>query len=292
MTCHRWIRLLLLPAALALTPLSSCWCITPTGLDGVVEAFIRADCHFAFVCCTAPERAQFFTRSFRDEGACVAESLEEGNGGNVVTDRAKVVIAAGKGTFDQERADECLKPRLDALNSCDSEAILGGGLPGDPVCAAEQARGFVVGNVEDGDDCNDDIECADFGVCDRSGNDDDTITTAGECKAARAEGEECIDNDGNVFACFPGTFCINDGQGNFTCEQVELLADGEDCFDDAQCESNFCEERSTFTCVISGEPCTEATQEADCPALGDFCGEDEEQVCAANDVSVEVCDGA
>jgi hypothetical protein len=268
---------------------SSCWLFAPTGLDGFVEAFIRADCKFAFSCCTAPERAQFFPRAFRDEGTCIEESIEEGSGGNVVVDRAKAVIAAGKGEFDQARADECLKPLLDARNNCDAEAVItGAGL--DARCAAEQGRGFVVGNVDDGDDCNDDIECKDFGVCDRSDNDADTITTAGECKAAVDDGGDCSDGQ----ACFPGLVCTGNADfTEFTCEEPELLDDGEDCFADEQCDSGFCEERTVFRCNFTGEPCTEATEADDCDTtIGDSCEEDFEDVCGGGDnVSVEVCDG-
>lgn len=285
----RFLRLPLLAFALAL-PLStsSCWLFTPTGLDGFLEAFIRADCKFAFTCCSPPEREQFFPRSFRDEGTCVQESLEEGSGGNVVVDRAKAVIAAGKGEFNQARADECLKPLLDDRNSCDSQAVLTGGA--DVKCAAEQGRGFVVGNVEDGDDCNDDIECADFGVCDRSGNEDDVVTTAGECKAAVDEGGDCGDGE----TCFPGLTCTGNADfTEFTCEQAELLGDGDACFDDAQCESGFCDEQDVFTCFFTGDPCTEATEADDCDVnIGDSCEADVAEVCvAADNLSVEVCDG-
>jgi hypothetical protein len=172
----------LLAVALFSTALfgSSCiWFFAPTSLDGFVEALIRADCHFAFACCTPPERASFFPLNFKDEGACVEESLEQGSAANSVVDRAKAVIAAGKGEFQQDRADECLKPLLDAKNQCDSQAVLAPE-PQDPVCAAEAARGFVKGNVDDGDDCDDDIECADFGFCDRvTDAEEDTLTGRG-----------------------------------------------------------------------------------------------------------------
>ncbi len=287
----RFLRFPLLTLAIVL-PLStsSCWLFAPTGLDGFVEAFIRADCKFAFNCCLAPERAQFFPRAFRDEGTCVQESLEEGSGSNVVVDRAKAVIAAGKGEFDQVRADACLKPLLEARNSCDSQTVLGGGGGLDARCAGEQARGFVVGNVDDGDDCDDDIECANFGFCDRSDNEDDVVTTAGECKEAVDEGGDCSENPN----CFPGLACTpNADFTEFTCEQPVLLDDGEDCGADSQCESNFCDEQSVFQCFFDGEPCTEATEAVDCDVVnGDSCEEDFAEVCAAaGDLSVEVCDG-
>lgn len=272
---------------------SGCWFFSPTGLDGTVEALTRADCHFAFACCTPPERQSFFARNFRDEGTCVSESLEQGSGGNVVVDRAKAVIAAGNGEFQQERADECLKPTLDALNNCDADAVLGAGAANDPVCAAEQARGFVAGSIDDGDGCNDDIECADFGVCDRSDNDPDVVTTEGECRAAKPEGEDCLNPDGGFFACFPGTFCTPDANGDFTCEEFELKGDGEACDVDSECESGSCDGgEEVFACFFDGAPCTEATEAIDCDvAIGDSCEATFSSVCAANDLSVEVCDG-
>jgi hypothetical protein len=282
----------LLAVALFSTALfgSSCiWFFAPTSLDGFVEALIRADCHFAFACCTPPERASFFPLNFKDEGACVEESLEQGNGANSVVDRAKAVVAAGKGEFQQDRADECLKPLLDAKNKCDSQAVLAPE-PQDPVCAAEAARGFVQGNVEDGDDCDDDIECADFGFCDRvTDAEEDTLTTKGKCVAAKPQGEECIDDEGNVSFCFPGTQCTPDANGNFTCEEPELLDNGEECDFDAQCESGVCEDIESGECSIDQAPCVEDT---DCPTPGDFCFPNFESRCAdLGDVNVEVCDG-
>lgn len=269
-----------------------CWFVSPTGLDGAVEALTRADCHFAFACCAPAERQSFFPRNFRDEGTCAAESLEEGNGANVVVDRAKAVIAAGNGAFEQDRADKCLKPVLDALNTCDADVVLGSGATDDPLCTAEQARGFVKGNLDDGDKCNDDIECADFGVCDRSGNDADVVTTEGECRAAKEEGDDCLDPDGGFFACFPGTFCTPNAGGDFTCEQLDLKGDGDPCDVDGECESGSCSgEAEVFGCFFTGDPCTVATEVVDCATPGDSCESTLDSVCASNDVSVEVCDG-
>jgi hypothetical protein len=281
----RFLRIALI-ALLVPVSTSSCWLFAPTGLDGFVEAFLRAECNFAFNCCTPPERAQFFSSNFRDEGTCVSEGLEEGDAGNIVVARAKAVIAAGKGEFDQARADECLKPLLDQRNNCDAEAVLLGA-GADARCAAEQNRGFVVGNVDDGDDCNDDIECADFGFCDRSDNEDDVVTTAGECRASVEEGGDCSENP----FCFPGLACVpNDDFTEFTCEEQELLDNGDECNVNAQCESNFCEESERFLCSSNDAPCTPETALDDCP-IGDFCFEDFSSVCADSDVSVEVCDG-
>jgi hypothetical protein len=263
----------------------SCWAVAPTGLDGFVESQIRAQCHFQFACCTPVER---FT-SFRDEGTCIEESLEEGSTSNLLADRAKAVVAAGKGTFNQARADECLKAGLDALNACDAQTVIGGVAP-DAKCDGERARGFVEGNVEDGDDCDDDIECADFGFCDRvTDAEENTVTTAGKCVAAKAEGETCVD-DGEFFACFPGTACTpNDDGSESTCEEPELLDDGDDCVDDSQCESGFCVQDETGTCATSELPCDE---DSDCDEENfEFCDIVFTGECGDNDLEVEICDG-
>ena len=73
-------------------------------------------------------------------------------------------------------------------------------------------------------------------------------------------------------------------------EEVELKDNGEDCFDDEECASNFCESSERFECSGSGDPCTEETVLDDCP-VGEFCFEQFSSVCADSDLSVEVCDG-
>lgn len=49
----------LLAGIAGLAGAAGCWFFAPTGLDGMAEAMIRAQCHFAFACCTAPERNAF-----------------------------------------------------------------------------------------------------------------------------------------------------------------------------------------------------------------------------------------
>ncbi|HEY4220145.1 MAG TPA: hypothetical protein VGO62_02360, partial [Myxococcota bacterium] len=108
--------------------MASCYVFEPTSLDGFAEASIRAQCHFAFACCTPAERASVEGGSeSRDEGTCVDESLRQGSEVNAVVARAKAVVSANKGTFDQKRADECEKGVLDAENNCDAQAVLAPG---------------------------------------------------------------------------------------------------------------------------------------------------------------------
>lgn len=269
---------------------SGCWFFAPTGLDGVAEAQIRASCHFAFACCTAEERFEFSLRaSSKDEGSCVQENLEEGSGTFNLVDRAKAVVNAGKGTYNQERADECLKPLLDALNNCDAEAVFAASR--DPECEAEQQRGFVEGNVDDGDDCSDSIECVDFGLCRPDPDaDPNTITTAGKCVVPAKEGEKCFDaSTSEVTPCSPGTQCDFSGPEP-VCKESELLADGEECFDDVECKGGFCTTESVQSCSFGGEPCAVDT---DCPnnAVGETCERDEREVCSSDGPKVEICDG-
>ena len=280
-----------LAAAVALAS-AGCWFFSPTSLDGLAEASLRAQCHFAFACCTAPERAEFTSQaSFKDEGTCVSESLDTGSGSNNVVDRAKAVIAANHGTFDQKRADACVKPLIDAQTNCDSKADLGGKPIGDATCGADAARGFVVGNVKDGGKCNDDIECADFGTCDRSDADPNTVTTEGKCKASRKEGEECIDQANNqFFNCVPGTSCQADQAGKFTCQKDKLLDNGAQCNDGSECTSGFCTEGEVKECTFSGDACT---ADADCAdaAFGETCDSVNTTTCTADGPKVDVCNG-
>jgi hypothetical protein len=168
--------------------------------------------------------------------------------------------------------------------------VLGAGLDRDPLCDADAARAFVVGNVEDGDECDDDIECADYGTCDRSENiEDEVISTKGECVASKREGEVCFDANANRLSpCVPGTRCENDGQGQFRCREIVLADNGEDCDGNGDCKSNFCERTEVGTCFFDDAPCVESS---DCATPGDFCDRETRRRCAEPDIKVEACDG-
>jgi hypothetical protein len=279
-------------APLAVFLLASCaWFFAPTSLDGLAEAQIRASCHFAFACCSAPEREAFDQNDFKDEGTCVDESLQSQNTENTTLARAKAVVAAGKGTFDDKRAAECEQPVIDAENKCDAATVLGGKPIADGLCSFDADRGYVKGTVADGQKCNDDIECADYGTCDRSGTDPNTVTTAGKCKAAKANGDVCIDpNTQEQFDCQPGLSCATDPQtGKSTCQPIALEAAGQPCFSGAECKDGFCIKKQVLQCEFSGNPCT---KDADCTDFpGEKCQPQDSSVCSKTGPTVDVCKG-
>lgn len=226
---------------------AGCWFFGPTSLDGMGEANIRAQCHFAFACCTAPERSAYYgLGAYRDEATCVEVTLEDGNYSHLLAARAKAVVGAGNGEFDGQRADECTRPMLDALNSCDADAVLGGANVLDPLCGADAGRMFVVGKLADGEDCTDDLECAGYGTCVVEDPPENTITIAGQCRASRAEGEVCFDptaTEPEYFNCVPGTSCVSGDPGeSSTCQTSAGADNGEPCFNHFECDSAYCDQ--------------------------------------------------
>ena len=186
-----------------------------------------------------------------------------------------------------ELAERCLRPLLDAANACDPNPILGP-TPLDPACAAGQRRAFVVGLVDDGDDCIDDFECADEGTCVVDNDDPELITLQGTCRGRAGDGDDCSERE-----CQTGLQCQLDDEGDQRCAEVELLGKGDACFDDSQCDTGFCKPGTTEVgvCFFDDEiPCSE---DADCDEDGgDFCDFDGEVDGECDDApDVEICDG-
>ena len=255
----------------------------PFAPDQTAETLLRARCKFAFNCCLAAERVDTGLSNARDEATCVEQGLEVGGQDTILGQRVQAAVAAGNAEHNAALAEKCLKPIVDAANSCDAQAFLRPAA--DAECTAAAARGFATGKVGDGDDCTDDIECADEGRCIRNEPDDGEvlISLAGKCAAAAAEGKDCSE-DG---LCQSGLQCQFAAEGS-TCEKIVLLDDGEDCFDASQCKGGACIEIEAGVCFDTDEPCT---NDDDC-AADDFCDSDFTEVCAeAADAKVEICDG-
>jgi len=241
----------------------------PLASDQLFETQVRAQCAFAFNCCEAVERtgAGVEVRN-PDEGACIEQGLETGGDLAVLGQRAKAAVDAGTAVYDGDLAERCLRPMLDAGKACSPEFI---GYSFDTECAVAVSRAFVIGQVKDGDDCIDSLECADEGDCIVDDDDDDALTVSGTCLGRAGEGDECGER-----ACQSGLFCdvLSDTP---TCTPTQLLDDGERCGGDNQCSSNNCLEVDTGTCFGSDEPCG---NNADCDD-GDFCNASSELICAA-----------
>jgi hypothetical protein len=292
-------RILTLAALAALfTTASSCQALFPFSPENLTETRVRALCHFAYACCTPVEAAVYvgFLTQYKDEGACVAELLEDDLLASVhaVDQQARDAVARGAAEYDGEAAEECSRELLDAVNSCDVDALTTGGQVDfskifylvdteDEECSALAQRNFARGNVEDGDECHSSVDCEEFGSCVVE-TDPDVITTEGECVTPGGEGDPC-----NDVGCQPGLQCVYDGEP--TCEDVPRLADGEGCEDNAECDSGFCDfEQSSGNCVDAGTPCLE---DADCDVnAGDFCVTGFGGQCGAvPKIKVEICDG-
>lgn len=265
---------------------AGCWnTFFPHAPDQIAETALRANCHFFYSCCLVVERASVGGPSAADEATCVEEGLEEGGSATLLGQRAKAAVDAGNAEVDTELADRCMNQLTDASNSCDAQAFL---RPApDPACAAGFARAFTKGKVKDGDDCVDDLECADEGFCDRSEDDDDgdiVVDIAGKCTAAAGEGDACEDR-----GCQSGLVCEFDGDGDTqTCVKTELKAKGEDCFSNSDCESGNCVDSEVSTCSESGAACED---DGDCDEANfEFCSTDFSSKCG-DAPEVNICDG-
>lgn len=242
-------RLPLLVAVFAIVPasVSSCANLFPFAPDNLCESRIRAQCGFAFRCCNANERlsitfsqgggvaTQAFFSDYRSEGDCVEDLLTR-QGACAAGQAVKESIDEGRFEYDQELAETCNKPLLDALNNCESEVVFDPAeLDVDDECRELTGpEAYGVGLVGDGDPCFAAYECEDEGaICFFKPEEDDDqrlITSVGECKAPAKEGQDCSED----FLCEPGTAC--DGS-----ECVELLNNGDPCFSNFECKSDFCD---------------------------------------------------
>jgi len=265
--------------------------IFPLAPDQLFETQVRADCSFLFRCCEANERSIVTGggTSPVDEGNCVEQRFEAGGEGALLGQRAKAAVDAGKAEHDGALADECLRPILDQANACDP-AFLTPKLSA--ACSVGAGRGFVVGLVKDGDECNDTLECADEGTC-VIPEDDTVVTTKGKCFAAVSEGDSCVrgaEGEQEILPCKSGLTCSFNGDGTAECKAVELLADGESCFDGRECESGECIEAEVKTCSFSDERCA---VDADCEDadLGEICDAGVDDVCGTADIDVAICNG-
>jgi hypothetical protein len=273
---------------------ASCGWLFPFSPDNMSDTRVRAICSFLFNCCEANERQFVFGGlNYKDEATCVTEITEEG-GLSATDNLAKDTIRREAGEFDQEAAEECSREVLTAMQQCDVGElttrtgeidilkILFLADSSDPTCFALVQRGYVRGNVGDGDDCQSSIDCDEFGVCELE-NDEDTIKLEGECRALEKKGGDCLDED--FIACQPGLACEVDGN-DVTCQKPDLVDNGDPCVFNEQCDSGFC--RGEGLCFDAATPCSLDT---DC-GPEDFCDIEDGGVCAAPPkVKVEVCDG-
>ena len=265
------------PIALALLALPACNLTCPYSADQVFETQVRAECHFFFACCTAGEvdvvneQEGFGDLSrFSDEENCVDERLEEGSDINLFFRGISQAEQAGRFRFDTGVFQSCVEGRINALNSCDADFVLGdagplevsdecSGVPGeglvddgDPCffdyeCAIKGSQCLSPGALENPEACTVDDDCGNDEVCDDGFCAVDTgvieIHDDKICIRPIEEGEDCsFDPDFPNLPpfCEFGTICITAQDGDQTCEVPR--EDGDNCLVTSDCERGlFCD---------------------------------------------------
>ena len=325
MNLKRIPRLPLTFTALALVPVVAAGCFLLPRTDPVryADTVIENICHITYDCCLPSERLEgvgFLAIALGGASRenCLEQSRESFGG---VFNVVREAIANGTAEYDAELAERCTKDAQLAIDACELErfavAGTGGGLSGrldlnslffgidakNNECLAAAGRSFTRGLVKDGDDCVNNVECADFGLCVFENSDGPFRSATGTCTSPADKGESCEERD-----CQLGLVCNGE-----TCEEQELIDNGDPCSFDSACESGFCPE-PVGTCSDDGAECT---NDFDCDfllgscinnlcngVLGLACVEDFEcddvdqicdappQVCAdAPTITVEICDG-
>jgi hypothetical protein len=175
--------------------------------DGLSE-IAAVYCPKLFECCAADELAEKFEGAdppVNDVAAC--ERYYQGLGILV-----EAILRDGRAEYDPDRLSAC----LDDLDGWDCDQLRRTEPFGDRLCD------LIVGQVQPGDYCDSDMECADGAYCE-----DET------CRTVPGPGDACSSR------CTDGLYCkITDG-GNLC---VETKPDGEACQYENTCTSGACNE--------------------------------------------------
>lgn len=318
------------PVALALAAMPACNLICPYNADQFFETQVRAECHFVFACCTAgeadivasaiggglPNMAQY-----RDEAHCVEERLEEGSEINVIARGISQAESGGRFRYDLATAQGCLEGRINALNNCDADFVLGDKAPVETPEVCQRVPGD--GLVKDGGACFFDFECEIKGsrclppsaldpvepcaIDDDCGSDELCDTELGRCVidfgaviihddriciAPLLEGDDCsVDPDFPDLAfCEEGLRCILDANADQTCEFPFL--EGDECLASTDCDVGlFCDGQPGECTLLKGEG-EDCTADAECE-VALFCDTARnEPTCEAPlPVDVLICNG-
>lgn len=318
-----------LAVALAVTP--SCYLMCPYAPDQLVESTIRAECHFYFACCTAGEADVLAAQgrfpdlsTFRDEDHCVRERMEEGSELNEIARGITQAEQAGRFRYDYATAQLCAEGRINALNNCNADFVLGDEapldtpeaceiVPGDGLvgdgkpcffsfeCAIPGSQCLPPGVLGDPDTCTVDDDCASDEICNDRGLcefDPGAIIIHDEniCIAPIPEGDPCEpDPDFPLLPVFCefGTRCIADADGDLSCEKPR--EEGDDCFATTDCKDDlFCdlEGGAPGECTAprgEGDDCT-AEEQCEIQLFCDL-GRNEPTCESPLPVEVQICNG-
>ena len=303
----------LMPTCAMLALIPGCYVMCPYNVDQFIETQTRAECHFWFSCCVAGEHATAAATGrgfpdlsrFRDEEHCVTERLEEGSALNDVARAFQQAEQGGRFRFDAAQMEECQQPRIDALNNCDADFVLGDAAPIDPPDACDE---LGTGLVVDGGDCFFGFECADPGsdclpanVLDRVDPDPSEptevlISRPSICIAPLKDGDDCSpdpDRPAQPTTCDPGLICFTSIEGTDISQICEPPhAKDEDCNSAGDCDVGlFCAGQFCDDVKEEGDPCN-GSEECKDGLRCDAVDADAELVCVPPlPVIVEICNG-
>ncbi|MDP2342766.1 MAG: hypothetical protein Q8O67_17555 [Deltaproteobacteria bacterium] len=249
--------------ALAVTTTALLLTACPPSTNAFCVDSAKAACQLQFKCCTAVERQETFGQlnlafgPYSNEGGCVDVFTRRCEAQSQAQDEA---IAAGRLSFDEDRANECLTRLKDAANECDPNAFFNddGG----------ECANLVEGQVDDGDVCFGDEECAGRGSeCEVDRNDDNddgvfVVTLEGTCKGQGDEGEPCLPGG----LCNDGLLCLVDDE-LFEQRCTPPAAVGALCGNDGECQEGLrCREDENFEsrCTAPGGDGADCEIEQDC----------------------------
>jgi len=299
------------PIAMALAVMPACNLMCPYNADQVFETSVRAECHFFFACCTAGEADILAATGddfgdlarFRDEATCVEERLEEGSEANLFFRGIVQAEQAGRFRYDAAIAQKCGEGRINALNNCQADIVIGDegalevaeeclGTPGtglvkdgkpcffDFECEVKNSKCLSPGALENPEACVVDDDCANDELCDDGfcrfdagviEIHDDKI-----CIRPIDEGKDCS-LDPNLPNLPPfcefGTSCITAENGDQTCEIP--FPEGEDCLASSDCERGlFCDLEGGVpgTCTVLRGEGDDCNNSGECE-IGLFCDE-------------------
>jgi hypothetical protein len=139
----------------AILMLSAC----PYSAQNYPDTVAQAHCGFLYQCCNATERVLLFGSNQVDHSN-EAECVEEyGKAFRHLYGPYTEAAKQGRATWDEEKAQACIEDIEKASNECDANLYF------EPVSDSDRCdlAEVAAGNVDDGDSCYNDFECASDG---------------------------------------------------------------------------------------------------------------------------------
>lgn len=304
--------------AASLTALALVACAGPYSADGYCEKSAQTYCKFMYKCCTPSERISQF-------GLLILLGGAHTNYDECKDKATKLMCAtlspygesvqAGRGTWDEAKAQECMQIVEKAADACDAQQYYEGTEGKD----CELNGDIFKGSVQDGGECYFDAECSGEGksCITRTSDDPDTElrTAEGTCRGLPADGEPCTETNecaSNLYCdssdvcralkqngslcdyadeCQSGRCGYNTTSSEYEC--MARIADGQACYSSSDCESGNCDDgtdvcaakRANGTSCSADSECVSGNCDTTCqPAATDTGAQVTYDLCDGNDI--------